>query len=196
MSSLFLRWSALYACLARNPSPKRLTNMASFERKWIHAQLNLAYRVVIHYARFLWPWSPRYGLERFVSNYVPEGLPWATPRSRELGHEPGRCTQCSNCDDVCPLVRTLPPEEFLGPMAMVSSAARAAPHFADGEETFRIMTAESCVACRACEAACPEDIPLLALADLFLEQLAVIEQAKEPGKRPALLPLGPTENRS
>lgn len=165
--------------------------MASFDRKWLHAQVNLAWRVVVHYARAAWPWSPRYGLARFVSNYVPEGLPWATTRSRELGHEPGRCTLCGACDDACPLLLTLPPHEFLGPMTMVSSAARAAPHFEDAKETFTVLTQPYCQECRACEAACPEDIPILALADLYLEQLDVIHQVKSAGGEPRLLPAAP-----
>lgn len=167
--------------------------MASFDRKWVHAQLNLAWRVIIHYARKLWPWSPRYGLPRFVSNYVPEGLPWATERSRALGHEPGRCTLCGACDDACPLLLALPRHVFLGPMTMVSSAARAAPHYEDAADTFRKMTEPSCDACRACEAACPEDIPLLSLAALYLDQLAIIEDARRAGDEPRRLPSPPAE---
>ncbi len=174
--------------------------MASFDQKWIHAQLNLAWRVVVHYARFLWPWSPRFGLARFVSNYVPEGLPWATERSRELGHEPGRCTLCGACDDACPLLLTLPAHEFLGPMTMVSSAARAAQHFADARRTFETLTAPTCVECRQCEEACPEDIPILALATNALEQLAIVEQVSlqvaTTGDKPKLLPKPPVPQKT
>lgn len=167
--------------------------MALVDRKWVHAQLFLAWRVIVHYARKLWPFSARYGLERFVSNYVAEGLPWATEPSRALAHEPGRCTLCGACDDACPLLRGLPQEAFLGPMAMVTSAARAAPHFEDAASTFRQMSAPCCVACRACEAACPEDIPLLALAKDLLAQLHIIEEARRSGGQPPLLPAPPAE---
>lgn len=166
--------------------------MALVDRKWVHAQLFLAWRVIVHYGRKLWPFGPRYGLERFVANYVPEGLPWATEESRALAHEPGRCTLCGACDDACPLLRGLP-RAFLGPMTMVSSAARAAPHFEDAADTFRTMTEPDCEACRACEAACPEDIPILRLAAGFLAQLHIIEEARRGGDHPPLLPASLSE---
>lgn len=165
--------------------------MALVDRKWVHAQLFLAWRVVVHYARKLWPWSPRYGLERFVSNYVPEGLPWATERTRALAHEPGRCTLCGACDDACPLLRELPRHAFLGPLSMVASAARAAPHFEDAADTFRKMAEPGCAGCRACEQACPEDIPLLAIAEDALAQLHIIEEARRGGEGPPRLPAPP-----
>lgn len=166
--------------------------MALVDRKWLHAQLFLAWRVIVHYARKLWPFGPRYGLERFVSNYVAEGLPWATEESRALAHEPGRCTLCGACDDACPLLRGLP-RAFLGPMAMVSSAARAASDFEHAVDTFQKMSEPDCAACRACEVACPEDIPLLRVAEGCLAQLHIIEEARSGGERQSLLPTPPAE---
>jgi succinate dehydrogenase/fumarate reductase-like Fe-S protein len=143
--------------------------------------------VVLHYARFLWPWRKRFGLERFKQNYIPEGLPAASPASRDMGHEPGRCTVCGACDSACPLVLKLPRAEFLGPMRMVTSATRAAPHFEDASTTLRTMAGPACEGCRLCDEACPEDIPLVDLARLLVEQLDVIERAKS-GAEPSTFP--------
>lgn len=153
--------------------------MASLDLKWWHAQVNLAWRMTVHYLRKLWPWRQRYGLERFRQNYVHEGLPPATEATRDIAHEPGRCTTCGACDDACPLLTRLSPAEFLGPMAMVISGARAAPHFADVETTLRTMVGATCASCRACDAACPEGIPVTRLAEVLLGQLACIEGAKQ-----------------
>lgn len=153
--------------------------MASLDLKWLHAQANLAWRTVVHYARKLWPWRERFGLERFRSNYVHEGLPPATLAMRALAHEPGRCTLCGTCDDVCPLVTRLPRTEFVGPMALVICGARAAPHLAEVETTLRTLVGPTCTACKACDAACPEQIPITRLGELLLGQLACVEGAKQ-----------------
>ena len=153
--------------------------MASLDLKWLHAQANLGWRALVHYVKWLWPWRRRYGLERFQENYVHEGLPPASEAMRELSAEPGRCTLCGVCDDVCPLVGKLSPAEFIGPMAFVASGARAAPHFADVESTLRTLLGPTCSSCRACDIACPERIPVTRLAEVLLGQLATIESAKQ-----------------
>lgn len=152
--------------------------MASFDLKWWHAQANLAWRTTLHYLRKLWPWRERFGLERFRQNYVHEGLPPATETVRSLAHQPGRCTMCGLCDEVCPLMDTLPIEAFLGPMTFVISGARAAPHFGDVETTLRTLVGSTCQACRRCEDMCPEQIPITRLAEAMLGQLTTIEAAK------------------
>jgi succinate dehydrogenase/fumarate reductase-like Fe-S protein len=156
----------------------------ALDGKWWGAQLNLAWRVIVHYARKLWPWATRYGIDRFRQNYVHEGLPPATPAMRELLVQPGRCTQCGVCDGVCPLLhddalrdRTAP--TFLGPMTFVSSGARAAPHFEDVEETVAALRGPVCQGCKACDAACPERIPILAIADLVDAQRRAIVAAQQ-----------------
>lgn len=159
----------------------------AFDLKWWHAQVNLAWRVLVHYGSKLWPWRPRFGLQRFQENYVHEGLPPATPAFRAIAHQPGRCTQCGVCDEVCPVLRAdgdapesaqADTSRFLGPMAFVASGARAAPHFPDIEDALAVLTSDSCGACRACDAACPERIPILALAGCFEEQRRVVEDAR------------------
>jgi succinate dehydrogenase/fumarate reductase-like Fe-S protein len=160
--------------------------MAALDTKWWHAQLNLAYRVVLHYLRKLWPWAPRFGRERFLHNYVPEGLPPATPAWRDIAHEPGRCTLCGACDEACPLMLERSRAEFLGPMQTIASAARAAPHLEDVAQTLSTMTSDTCTSCRLCEPACPEDIPILTLAAALDAQRDVIERARAGDVRLAL----------
>lgn len=115
---------------------------------------------------------------RFQQNYLHEGLPSATASLRMHAHELGRCTLCHACDDVCPLLRTLPSAEFTGPMGFVVAGARSATHLADVEGTLRLMVGDDCRACRACARACPEGIPILRLAELLLGQHAAIEGAR------------------
>lgn len=148
----------------------------ALDRKWLHAQLNLAWKVVVHYVAKLWPWSQRFGLERFQENYVVEGLPPATASFRDLAHQPGRCTTCGACDAACPLLRT--DRDFMGPMAFVVAGARAAPHLDDVRETLAVLTDRACADCRRCELACPEDIPILAIAHHLAAQRVVVQQAR------------------
>ncbi len=157
--------------------------MASFDSKWLHAQFFLAWRLVMHFARKLWPWAPRYGFQRFQENYVAEGLPPSLPDFRLLAHELGRCTACRACDDVCPILRgnvvVECPDGFLGPMGFVLAGARGAPHLADLRGTLAVLNGSTCSGCRACDAACPEQIPIAKLAAALEEQRAIIERARQ-----------------
>ena len=155
--------------------------------KWLHATLNLGAQVVVHYLKKLWPWSPRYGLERFQHNYVVEGLPPATSTSRSLAHEPGRCTVCGVCDRACPVLGDdVVARDFAGPMAFVVAGARAAPHADDVADALRVLTSPGCADCRRCEAACPESIPILAVARAVQDARDVVVQAQR-----GVLPLAP-----
>lgn len=152
------------------------------DRKWWHAQFFLGMKLLRHYARKLWPWAPRFGLARFQENYVVEGLPPASATFRLLAHEPGRCTACGTCDAVCPLLLAPEPEkravDFLGPMGFVLAGARAAPHIQDLRATLDALNGPGCQACRACDAACPERIPIARLASALEEQRIVVERAR------------------
>jgi formate hydrogenlyase subunit 6/NADH:ubiquinone oxidoreductase subunit I len=157
--------------------------MASFDLKWWHAQANLAWKLVAHVLRKLWPWAPRYGLARFQENYVPEGLPPSTAEFRLLAHEPGRCTTCRACDAVCPILAGVEEVEdkegFLGPMTFILSGARAAPHLGDVKRTLEILNSPLCQGCRACDAACPERIPIARVAAALESQRVVVERARQ-----------------
>lgn len=157
--------------------------MASFDTKWLHAQFFLAWRLVMHFARKLWPWAPRYGFHRFQENYVAEGLPPTLPAFRLLAPELGRCTACGLCDDVCPILRGTTTVEcadgFLGPATFVLSGARSAPHLHDLKGTLAVLGGPVCEACRACDAVCPERIPIAKLAATFEEQRLIIERARQ-----------------
>jgi succinate dehydrogenase/fumarate reductase-like Fe-S protein len=148
----------------------------ALDTKWLHAQLNLAFKVVAHYLKKLWPWAPRYGLQRFQENYVVEGLPPATLSFRESAAKAGQCTTCGACDRACPLLVTR--NDFVGPMALVVTAARAAPHLEHAKATLAILTSETCTSCRRCEPACPEDIPIVDLAAHLQAQLDVVDAAR------------------
>ena len=147
------------------------------DRKWLHAQFNLGWQLVVHTAKKLWPWRERFGLERYQHNYVHEGLPPSTPAFRALAHEAGRCTSCGACDAVCPIVAARD-GEFLGPMAFILSGARGAPHLDDVVTTLRVLTSETCTSCARCVVACPERIPILEVASVLHAQHDVIERAR------------------
>jgi succinate dehydrogenase/fumarate reductase-like Fe-S protein len=147
----------------------------ALDRKWLYAQFNLGWKVVVHYLAKLSPWSTRYGLVRFQQNYVVEGLPPATPSFRALAHEPGRCTTCGSCDRACPALASDP--DFMGPMRFVVAGARAAPYLDDVKDALRVLTSPSCADCQKCEAACPEGIPILAIAAALQAQAVVVKEA-------------------
>jgi ferredoxin len=160
--------------------------MASLDTKWLVAQLNLAWRVVVHAANMLVPRRARDGLAQFHQNYLADALVAATPASRALSSMAGRCTVCGLCDDVCPLLRTAH-DEFMGPQAFVVSGLRATPQLVDLRSTLQVLQGETCRSCRACVSACPVDIPILELAQHQRAALAVVDdnadtrvRAREP----------------
>ena len=156
------------------------------DRKWLYAKVNLASRVVVHYLRRLWPWSPRYGLLRFQQNYIVESLPPATLAHRDLAATPGRCTGCGSCDDVCPILAgstDVRAGDFGGPHAFVVAGARAATHLDDVAVALDTLTGPVCAGCNACDRACPERIPILALAASLQAQRRVVDAARK-GRMP------------
>ena len=153
----------------------------ALDLKWLHAQINLGFKVVVHYLAKLNPFRTRYGLERFQQNYVVEGLAPATLALRAMGHEAGRCTTCGVCDAVCPIKDSH--RDFMGPMAFVVAGSRATPLLGDVKESLLILTSPTCTDCRKCELACPEGIPILALAAGLQAQGQVIVDARA-GKLP------------
>lgn len=153
--------------------------MALWDRKWLHAQLNLAWHLVRHFTVRLWPWRRRYKLERFRDNYVHEGLPPASEAFRKSAHFFGQCTGCGACDETCPLMREMSRTDFVGPMSLILSGARSAPDLDSVESSLRLMVGPQCQECQRCDAVCPEEIPLLHLAELLLKQLHSTEEARQ-----------------
>lgn len=179
-----------------------LAGSVALDAKWLHAQLNLAWHVVLHYVRKLWPWTPRAGLLRFQENYVVEGLAPATPVDRSgLATVAGRCTACGACDDACPILRgaraDVAASDFMGPQAFVLAGARATPHLEDLGGSLDVVAGVACQACRACDVVCPEVIPITVLATSLSAQRQVVRDARQ-GRfplRPGALPApagGPT----
>lgn len=137
--------------------------------------MNLGYRTVLHYLRLLWPFGPKYDAAMFRENYVPEGLPPLLEEARDRAHFAGQCTVCGACDAECPLLAEPSGDaRFAGPMSYVVSGARQSPTLVHIEAELEVLTGSTCARCRACVAACPEDIPILALASDHRAQLAVI----------------------
>jgi formate hydrogenlyase subunit 6/NADH:ubiquinone oxidoreductase subunit I len=160
--------------------------VASFDLRWIHAQFFLGWKLVRHWLLKVWPWAEHFGFVRFQENYVPEGLPPSTPSFRLLAHEPGRCTACNQCDQVCPILHgdlACDDPQFLGPMTFILSATRQAPELHDVAATLRVLNGAPCNTCRKCDAACPEHIPIAKLAEVYEQQRAIIEGARA-GKLP------------
>lgn len=148
--------------------------------KWWHAQVNLAWRVVVHYLKKLWPLRKRYGYERFVNNYVAEGFPSYSSSFRAIAHKPSRCTTCGMCEIVCPILKTKEHPDFIGPMRMVVSGMRGGPTLFDVESSLKVLASPDCILCNACERACPEQIPILSLAQGFLDQIHEVRLLKSP----------------
>ncbi|HEY4223563.1 MAG TPA: 4Fe-4S dicluster domain-containing protein [Myxococcota bacterium] len=157
--------------------------MASLlDPRWLHAQVNLAWKLVRHWLLKLWPWAPRYGFVRFQQNYVPEGLPPSSAAFRLLAHEPGRCTACNMCDDVCPILHgklACDDPQFLGPMTFVLAGARQAPSLNEIKATLAVLNGSPCSTCRACDAVCPERIPIAKLAAIYEDQREVIDRSRQ-----------------
>lgn len=160
--------------------------MASLDTRWLHAQVNLAWKLVRHWLLKLWPWAPHFGFLRFQENYVAEGLPPTTAAFRLLAHQPGRCTSCGLCDEVCPILNgsLAAPQSpsqgaFLGPMTFVLAGVRAAPALDDIKDTLMTLNGPVCGGCRRCDATCPERIPIQQLAGVMEEQRTIVERARQ-----------------
>lgn len=146
--------------------------------RWWHAQANLAWHAIRHFTRKLWPFRSRFGLARFRSNYIREGLPPFVPAHRQLAAELGKCTLCGHCDDVCPLLSGTHAANFLGPMSFVVSGLRAGPQLSDIQATLDTMRGVDCTSCQACVQVCPEHISILQLAAFASAQLVVLREAE------------------
>ena len=155
--------------------------MATFDHRWLHAQVNLAWKLTRHWLMKLWPWAPHFGFARFQENYVPEGLPPSTADFRLLAHEPGRCTSCGMCDQVCPMLHgelVADDPQFLGPMTFVLAGGRQAPALDDIKLTLQTLNGGACAGCRKCDATCPERIPIAKLAAVYEDQRLVVERSR------------------
>jgi ferredoxin len=151
------------------------------DRKWLHAKVHLGMRVVRHFLRKLWPWAPRFGLERFEANYVAEGLPPFSPEHRSLAAEAGRCTACGACDEACPILAgrtTVAEDAFAGPQAFIVAGARSSPHLDDLVAALDTLTGPVCAGCRTCDRVCPESIPIAALAAALQGQRHAVTAAR------------------
>ena len=145
--------------------------------KWWYAQIFLGFHVLLHYAKKLWPWHARSGLKKFQQNYIVEGLPAYSASFRAIAFQPGKCTGCGICDSVCPLLLN-PVNNFLGPMRTVASVMRGGPLLEYALSDLSTFAADACVACRSCEIACPEAIPISELATKFTEQWEQVNAIK------------------
>lgn len=110
-------------------------------------------------------------MQEFRENYVPEGAAAYPADLRRISHEPSQCTTCGLCDVSCPIVREKMPSDFIGPMRLVVSGMRGGTLLFAAETSIRIMASDACAECRLCEAACPEKIPMQALARCYLTQI-------------------------
>lgn len=152
--------------------------MARLDRKLIFAIANLAWRFFLHHLARLSPFREQRGIARFRENYIHEGLPPKTTTGRALAPHASRCTACGLCDAHCPLLVDESAPLFIGPRAFVLSAVRAAPHYADVRDVLETMTSATCTGCALCVAECPERIPILDLARMCRDELAVIDDAR------------------
>lgn len=126
--------------------------------------------------------AERSGLDQFRENYVVDGLPPIPIQTRERFHLYMRCTACGACDVVCPITPVADATEWQGPMALVISMARAAPHYGDCAAALAYM--DRCGTCRKCEAVCPEHIPIREVGMMMREAIRQIEASRPPRPPP------------
>lgn len=95
------------------------------------------------------------GLERFLDVYRDAGLLPYSPGDNRLMEALGGCVNCGNCLAVCPVVGAAVAHPYPGPRAVGAGLSRSLPEFWAARDIVGF-----CVACMACEEACPADVPV------------------------------------
>lgn len=117
----------------------------------------------LHLIRKLAFWRKSGGAKRFLANYAPDGI---APTTREEGEHLVawlRCTGCGLCEAVCPLdAPPMQPEHLTFAQLAQAGWRDLTAHQLIAKSASALGT---CEPCRACEAICPERIPLVALAE-------------------------------
>lgn len=116
---------------------------------------------ILHLVSKLAFWRRHHGLAFFLETYREDNIAPTPEIAAKHLIDWLRCTNCGLCDISCPLQR-LPSSDRLSPSQLASFAWR------DVTVHRLVATAAqslaSCQECRICEGACPEAIPLIALA--------------------------------
>lgn len=122
----------------------------------------------------------RGGIGRFRQHFDPEGLIPLTERDRELHASWTRCTACGLCDLVCPeLLAPIPEGRFSGPRLLATGAIRHLPELSRSVASATKLA--ECEGCDACQAICPEEIPLRDLAE-FIQRIGREQGPGAPGQ--------------
>jgi peptide/nickel transport system substrate-binding protein len=145
----------------------------------------LAAQLVVHVVRSLW--RRRRGEEVFRENFEPEGLLGLSAQEGVLLARGQQCTGCRACDVVCPGLEATTGAR-IGPAQIVSTYVRDMSTFADLAPHVGTVAAQ-CAGCRACEAACPEAVPIMDLVGLLEGYGARAAAAKGVGARQVMTPL-------
>ena len=145
----------------------------------LRATAMLGWRALLAYP-FAWLVRGRGGPRRFLAQYAPDGLAPLPPD--DAARLPGfmRCIGCGACDLVCPLVGQAGAEAFRGPSLVALSWTRSSADLAAAAPTLRRLPA-ACGSCRACEAACPRQVPLRALFESANRRLRMLTASPERG---------------
>jgi len=156
------------------------------DRRRAAALFRLALTFVAHLASRVWRRARRLPLWRhvglgslqaadgqaaFETYYRPDGIYGLAAAERALLPRLGECVQCGLCDPVCPVLQSPAGRGFVGPQRLVAASGRLLP-------AARVwLDAFLCVRCRACEAACPQAVPVDGLVSLM--RRASFESAPE-----------------
>jgi len=131
------------------------------------------------------------GLRAASTHFTAHG--WSEAEA-ELGPLPERrdaCTGCEACNVVCPLVASSSAVVFGGPMDVPLRLFGAQPDFRAARPVLEYF--KRCGPCRACEDACPQQIPILALVRRMRRALSHLEpeQTANGNDAESGLPAGP-----
>ncbi len=127
----------------------------------LRATAMLGWRALLAYP-FSWLVRGRGGPQRFLAQYAPDGLAPLAPDEAARQPEFMRCVGCGACDLVCPLVGKLGRAQFGGPSLVALAWARSGADARAAAAALELLPS-ACGTCRACEAACPREVPLRAL---------------------------------
>jgi succinate dehydrogenase/fumarate reductase-like Fe-S protein len=116
------------------------------------------------------------GLDRFLSNYAPEGLSPTRPEDRAAGEAASACIGCGLCELGCELAGAVPSIRSLGLHAAFRLYGRSSAELPHARDAL-----EACAGCEGCERLCPTGVPIGRIVRHLLQRIVgPAPDAEEP----------------